>query len=98
MPKSNAASAPHSWDLDHWPSAVWPGNRERASWVLRAYRNELLYHRALTRIGKRLVVLGAGYEKFLAARMKNVEGFASNNPDCGRTDHKRPRALVEEAA
>ena len=72
-------AAPHTWDVGEWPEHVWPHEATRARWIVRAYRNDLLYHRALTRIGKRLVVIGEGWMRFLAAESAHVEDFASNN-------------------
>jgi len=77
--------APHSWDIAAWPQHVWPHDPKRAKWLVKAYRTDLLYHRALTRIGKRLVVLGDGYLRFMTARAKHVTDFESNNNDCGRS-------------
>jgi hypothetical protein len=52
--------------------------------VLRSYRNELLAEGALSRVGKRVVVLGKGYQRFLEKRIAEVSGFTSNNPEIGR--------------
>ena len=76
-----AATAPHSWDLEHWPPTVWPHNESRARYLLRAFRTELLNAGALTRKGRELVVLGAAYVRWLQAGTKDVPGFVCNtNP------------------
>ena len=92
MASKSSAVAPHSWDVLNWPATVWPNEGQRAQWIVRSYRDQLLYHRALTRVGKRLVVIGCGYEKFLAAQASGVKGFRSNNPDAGRSELQRHRA------
>jgi hypothetical protein len=66
---------PHSWDMETWPASVWPGSAKRARYVVRAYRDQLHRHGALTRIGRTLVFLGAGYQKFLAANAARVHEF-----------------------
>ena len=74
-----APQLPHSWDIQSWPAAVWPCSGERARWVLRAYRSELVAG-ALSRTGKLLIVLGKGYARWLDSRMAQVGEFESNNP------------------
>lgn len=87
-------TAPHSWDVKTWPPQVWPHKAPQARWVLRSYRNELLYHRALTRIGKRLVVLGDGWLRFLTSQAKHVQGYESNSPECnGNSAAKRDASV-----
>ncbi len=78
MPKSKttADSAPHSWDLEHWPQNVYPHSESRARWLLRSHRDELLAAGALTRVGRELVVLGARYTRWLEGRAVEVPGFA----------------------
>ena len=94
MAKANTQAAPHSWDVLDWPESVWPSDSKRARWIVRAYRDQLLYHRALTRVGKRLVILGDGWGRFLAARTKDVRHFESNNNDCGRGASKSQPKLA----
>ncbi len=74
------AQLPHSWDLNHWPASVWPGEGARARWVLRAYRTELVEEGALSRAGKMLIVLGRGYGRWLDRRIAKVGEIESNNP------------------
>jgi hypothetical protein len=78
-----------SWDLQSWPLSVWPNDPKRAGWILRTYRPELLECGALTRIGKRIVVLGPGYRRFLNRHIGDVTEFQSNLP---------PRNVVSPAA
>jgi hypothetical protein len=75
---SSAASAPHSWDLEHWPQAVYPHSESRARWLIRAHRDELLAAGALVRVGRELVVIGDRYARWLQAQAANVPGFESN--------------------
>jgi hypothetical protein len=79
MPKTRtaAAPAPHSWDLEHWPSNVYPHSESRARWLLRAHRDELLAAGALTRIGREIVVLGARYSRWLESKSHDVPGFVA---------------------
>jgi hypothetical protein len=78
-----------SWDCKLWPANVWPNDPKRALWILRTHRPELLECGALTRIGKRLVVLAPGYRRFLNRHIGDVTEFQSNLPS---------RAPVHEAA
>jgi hypothetical protein len=77
---SAAPQLPHSWDIQSWPAAVWPCSGDRARWVLRAYRAELVEAGALSRTGKLLIVLGKGYARWLDSRIAQVGEFESNNP------------------
>jgi hypothetical protein len=71
---------PHSWDLNSWLTAVWPCSDDRARWILRAYRTELVEEGALSRAGKTLIVLGRGYGRWLDRRIARAPDFQSNNP------------------
>ena len=73
-PKISAPALPHSWSLRDWPEGVYPG-AARARYAVRAHRAELLACGALTRIGREIVVLGAGYSAWLAQQAGRVEGF-----------------------
>lgn len=75
--------APHSWDLEHWPSAVWPHSEGRARYVLRAHRDELIEAGALSRVGRELIVLGSRYTRWLEKRAAHVPGYeiAPNRPN-----------------
>ena len=73
-------SIPHSWDLSKWPSHVFPGETRRGRWLVRAHRNELMLHGALSRAGRTIVVIGSGYAAWLEQRAARVPGYLSNNP------------------
>lgn len=60
-----AQLAPHSWDLEHWPAYVWPHTGARARYVIRMCKRELIASGALCRVGRQLVLLGAGYTRWL---------------------------------
>lgn len=74
-PAAAAQLAPHSWSLDSWPSTVWPHSGERARYVVRTLKLELIDAGALTRVGKMLVFMGAGYTRFLQQRGAKVAKF-----------------------
>jgi hypothetical protein len=80
-----SSGVPHSWEFETWPDSYWPHDQKRAEWIARAYRKELIEAGALTRVGKTLVFIGAGYAKWLAKRSRHVTEFASNNPAIGAT-------------
>lgn len=88
MAKALPLALPHSWDLETWPAHVWPCERERARLVVRAHKAELHAFGALTRIGRTLVFLGAGYQKWLASNVSRVTEFdvPMNRPEHA---HKR---------
>jgi hypothetical protein len=87
-----AHNVQHSWELRNWPPDVWPHDQKRAEWVTRAYRQGLIDARALTRIGKTLVILGAGYTRWLEQRAQHVAEFTSNNPGLKRTNTRASQA------
>jgi hypothetical protein len=80
-----ASSAPRSWELSTWPAEIWPHNPKRGQWIGRAYRDELLAAGAMTRIGMKLVFIGAKYESWLERRANHVVEFQSNNPALGKS-------------
>jgi hypothetical protein len=74
---------PFSWGLDTWKEIApdfWPGNGDQGRWVVRAYRDELIECGAISRVGKKIIVFGAGYTRWLARRTSRVKEFTSNNP------------------
>lgn len=75
---STAVQAPHSWDLQHWPEAVYPHNKSRARWLVRAHRAELLAAGAIARVGRELVFFGERYTRWLQSQTVNVPGYVSN--------------------
>jgi hypothetical protein len=74
---------PHSWRLRDWPADVAPGNYIRGRRICRAYRSELVTEGALSRLGRELVVLGAGYSRWLAKQADKVSDFdvPANRPE-----------------
>jgi len=72
--RAQGAAAP-SWDLEHWPDHVYPHSRERALYLVRTYRDELVSAGALTRIGRELVIIGDRYSVWLQKRSAKVKGF-----------------------
>lgn len=77
-------SEPHSWDFENWPESVWPNSADRARWVVRSNRRELMAEGALSRIGKRVVILGRGYARWLSRQADRVGEFESNLPHLRR--------------
>jgi hypothetical protein len=77
-------SEPHSWDFDNWPSTVWPNDPIRAKWVVRSNRRDLVAEGALSRVGKKIVILGRGYSRWLARRADRVGQYDSNLPHLRR--------------
>jgi hypothetical protein len=70
-----AEKIPHSWPISEWPLAVYPNNPERAKYIVRVHLNSLIKAGALTRIGRELVVMGAGYSAWLATNADRVDNF-----------------------
>jgi hypothetical protein len=79
MTKSTAVlQPPHSWDLKTWETQaphVWPGNGQQARALIRHHRAELTSFGALTRIGRKLVIIGVGYQKWLASNAARVAEY-----------------------
>ena len=78
MPKQRlqpAQPAPHSWAIPNWPSHVYPHNSDKGRYLVRSNRTSLVRAGALIRVGRDLVVLGAGYSKWLASQSDRVDGF-----------------------
>lgn len=74
----------HSWGFDSWPQSVWPNDPDRAKWVVRSNRRELMAEGALSRVGRRLVILERGYSRWLARQADRVSRFDSNLPQLHR--------------
>jgi hypothetical protein len=62
---SAALPAPHSWDMEHWPPHVWPHDTNRARYIVRTCKTELIDAGALSRIGREFVLIGASYTRWL---------------------------------
>jgi hypothetical protein len=87
----DVASIPHSWDLAHWPSFIYPHDLGRAKYLIRVHRRELLAARALVRCGRELVVLGRPYVRWL--ERKSAAANAAYNNGAART--KPPSAAPQ---
>lgn len=70
-----AEPAPHSWDLEHWPTVVYPHTSGRARYLIRSQKTSLIEAGALSRVGRELIVLGAAYTKWLERQAVNVQSF-----------------------
>lgn len=66
---------PHSWPVSKWPANVFPNEPADARNLIRFFRDELIAAKALTRVGRRLVVMGDRYDLWLRSRAGQVEAF-----------------------
>jgi len=71
---------PHSFDLKHFDSRLFPNDPKRARWIARIYRNELVAAGAIARVGKSLVIITPKYLRWLERKTVEVGDFQSNNP------------------
>ncbi len=69
------AVLPYSWNYKNWPSDVPPFTAKAARRLVYEHRPELIRAGAISRIGRKVFILGAGYAKFLANGITRVEGF-----------------------
>jgi hypothetical protein len=88
-PALSVMPVPQSWTFSTWPQHVYPNEGPRGRHVCRAHRNELIAEGALTRVGKELVILGAGYIRWLAKQAPRVLDF---EVPCNRPEHAPKRA------
>jgi hypothetical protein len=74
---------PHSWSIEEWPADVFPGNSNKGRRLCRTYTDELIAQGALTRIGRKLVVMGGAYTRWLLSRASHVKDFEcpANRPE-----------------
>lgn len=86
-----AAPAPHSWDLEHWPSTVYPHSESRGRYVVRMHREALRAEGALVRVGRELVVIGARYVGWLQRQAEHEPHF-NNGPVKTRPPGRQNRA------
>jgi hypothetical protein len=70
-----ATPLPHSWLFSNWPAGVAPGGESRGRYLFRVFKRELIAAGAITRIGRQVVFLGAGYARFLESRIGEVDGY-----------------------
>jgi hypothetical protein len=69
---------PFSWELKDWEQQaphVWPHTAERAKWLVKNHRADLIKYGVLSRIGHLLIISGSGYANFLQAMQGRVEGY-----------------------
>jgi hypothetical protein len=89
MPRTSPiAQVPYSWTFDTWPADVFPYTGSKARHIVKTHGGELRAAGALTRPTKKLVILGAGYAKWLASKGNRVVEFdvVANRPEHA---HKR---------
>jgi hypothetical protein len=80
-PKKSAAPgsvqlAPHSWDFEHWPSHVWPHTAQRARYIVRTFKAELIVEGALSRVGREIVFNGLPYTRWLELHSAKAAKYA----------------------
>jgi len=68
-------SIPHSWPINGWPGEMYPNSPDRARYLVRAHRDELVRDGALVRVGRELVIIGEKYARWMQKRASNVPGF-----------------------
>lgn len=64
-----------SWSISDWPAEVYPGSPDRARYLVRAHRDDLLRAGALARVGRELVILGDRYSKWIQRQAASVPGY-----------------------
>ncbi len=74
-PAGEGATLPHSWPLSRWLPEVYPNTNEKARYMVRTYKRELIECGALVRIGRDLVVIGSNYVKWLNRHRVQVLGY-----------------------
>lgn len=82
MAQKTSTTTPHSWGINTWPADVYPGQSNRAKYLINTHRNDLMAAGALVRVGRELVVLGARYTRWLERQAARVPDFeiAPNRP------------------
>ena len=68
-------SLQHSWSFDGWPEDVYPHTPERARYLFRHHKAELIAAGAVCRIGTKILFLGAGYSLWMASATAKMRGF-----------------------
>lgn len=96
MANTNTSPLPHDWTFDNWPGDVFPYTARRARHLVRQHQAELLRAGALTRVGRTLVILGAGFQKWLASQTPRVTDFdvPANRPEHAAKRFGRARDLA----
>lgn len=74
---------PHSWTIPRWPASVAPGNGAEGARLIRANKTALIEAGAISRIGRKLIVFGKGWEKWCALQANRVFDYdmAPNQPE-----------------
>lgn len=75
MKPTKISPVPHSWPINLWPADVYPNDASKGRYIIRMHRAELIAAGALSRIGRDIVIFGAGYSKWLAQQAGKVQGF-----------------------
>jgi hypothetical protein len=81
---------PYSWTIKTWPRDVHPFDGAKARHLLRVHQANLVAAGALTRIGHEIVVLGAGYARWMASNVTRVVEYdvAANRPENAPKRHQ----------
>jgi hypothetical protein len=74
-PPAVTIKLPYSWTIKTWPRDVYPYDGGKARHLLRVHQAKLNAAGALTRIGHEIVVLGAGYAKWMASNAARVTDY-----------------------
>ena len=72
---ANRPSIPHSWSLKDWAQDIYPNDSSKATYLVRAHRDELTAAGALVRVGRELVIIGAPYVRWLQKKGAAVLGY-----------------------
>lgn len=92
-----AASVPHSWSIDTWPTSVWPCDKKKAFYLLRTHARELQAAGALARIGRARIILGGPYAKWLTQSVRRFADIPPLTPNVNR-EARRAEATTERVA
>jgi hypothetical protein len=72
---ANSNPTPHSWSLKEWPQDYYPNDSSKATYLVRAHRDELTAAGALVRVGRELVIIGAPYVRWMQKKGAAVHGY-----------------------
>lgn len=77
--KSNADAdiekVPHDWTIKTWPPGVFPYDGKKAKRWIRTNQKALVKAGAITRIGRDIVIIAAGWFRWYAANAKRVADY-----------------------
>lgn len=71
-PAKTVVVIPHDWTFKRWPSDVYPYDGIKGRHLVNQNRERLVAAGALVRVGKTLVILSAGYFKWLRSNSVRV--------------------------